>query len=195
MTRSRRATVAGAAVVAVGAAVTVGAVFALGDGRASGEHRIALAAFTDQGVTVSVALQQDTGGTATFAVTFTPDRPGFHLYSADLPPDGVDGIGRPLSLSPGGVLRAAGRPTTDVAARPEPIAGAGVSVPVYPDGPVTATLPVTVTAAGPATLAVGYAACSATECLPPVTGHMIALRAGAASITASIIAATGGPPS
>jgi hypothetical protein len=71
------------------------------------------------------------------------------------------------------ILRSVGLPTLRPA---DSIAGAdlGVDLPVYPDGPVTLTLPVT--ASGHTVEAViGYAACSATQCLLPVAGRTVAL--------------------
>lgn len=182
----RRTTAAAAlgAVAAVG--VGTGAVFAVSAFTGGHGHRAApLATFDEQGVTVTVVVRDQGSNRATLAVTFAPDRPGFHLYSADLPPAGVDGVGRPLTVTPAGVLAAAGHPTTNVAAHLLALQGADMSVPVYPDGPVTATLPVTFTGSGAATLSVGYAACSETECLPPVTGHAIGLRVDGGSLTAA----------
>jgi hypothetical protein len=107
--------------------------------------------------------------------TYRPDQAGFHLYSAAMPPDGVDGLGRPTVLAAGRGLTATG----PVVADREPITlheiELGVDLPVYPDGPVTLTLPVT--ASGTHVDAViGYAACSATQCLLPVTGKTVTLR-------------------
>jgi hypothetical protein len=190
---------------AMAAAATLGAAAAIGLGGCGtphpgdGEHATRLAKFDEQGVTVTVtvvtrsspndsvsssATADRPGTSATLKVTFTPDRPGFHLYSADLPADGVDGVGRPLTVAASGALHAAGRPTTDVPAHLLALQGADMSVPVYPDGPVTAGLPVTLAGPGPADLTVGYAACSETECLPPVTGHRIGLQVSGGGVTA-----------
>jgi hypothetical protein len=124
----------------------------------------------EAGVTVTLRLH---GGTLT--ATYRPDRPGFHLYSAAMPPDGIDGLGRPTVLSAGRGLTATGPAVADR----EPVTlreiELGVDLPVYPDGPVTLTLPVA--AAGPpAEAVIGYAACSATRCLMPVTGRTVPLR-------------------
>lgn len=50
-----------------------------------------------------------------------------------------------------------------------------VNLPVYPDGPVTVTVPVRKTRDGRAEVIVTYAACSATTCLPPVRNRLITL--------------------
>jgi hypothetical protein len=48
----------------------------------------------------------------------------------------------------------------------------GVDLPVYPDGAVTLTLPVVVSGT-PVEAVIGYAACSATRCLFPVTDKTV----------------------
>ncbi|MFD0528095.1 hypothetical protein ACFQ1I_14870 [Kitasatospora arboriphila] len=105
---------------------------------------------------------------------FTPTAAYYHLYSLDLPPGGVDGIGRPVSLKLRGGLEQTARPTTGAAVHDLQLPGGLPPVPVYPDGPVTVTLPVHRTAEGPATVLVGYAACSETKgCLFPVDAHPV----------------------
>jgi hypothetical protein len=48
---------------------------------------------------------------------------------------------------------------------------------VYPDGPVSFAVPVDKAAGGSGSVVVSYAACSGTECLPPVIAQRIGLRA------------------
>jgi hypothetical protein len=174
--RPARRAAAATASLGVAAAVAVGLGACGASRHGGGGGATPLARFDEQGVTVTVTWAKRSGASATLDVTFTPDRPGFHLYSADLPADGIDGVGRPLTIAAGGVLHAAGRPTTDVPTHMLALQGADMSVPVYPDGPVTAELPVTIAGPGAADLSVGYAACSETECLPPVTDHKVGLR-------------------
>jgi hypothetical protein len=107
--------------------------------------------------------------------TFTPLQPGFHLYSAQLPPRGIQGVGRPTRLEVGGALRAVGQATADQTPVPLRIDGVARPVSVYPDGPVTMTQAVTLTRRAQPTVRVTYAACSSTTCLPPVTRHAIAV--------------------
>jgi hypothetical protein len=132
-------------------------------GDLAGEYR-------EAGVTVTLLLH---GGS--LSATYRPDRAGFHLYSAAMPPDGIDGLGRPTVLAPGHGLTATG----PAAADRQPITlhevELGVDLPVYPDGPVTLTLPVVVSGR-PFEAVVGYAACSATQCLLPVTGKTVTLH-------------------
>lgn len=101
--------------------------------------------------------------------TYTPDEPGYHLYGTELPPLGVDGLGRPTRLEVGGAATATAAPAPDRPSRPEPVAGASRPVPVYPPGPVTLSLPTRLAPTGVPRVWVSYAACSATACLPPVT--------------------------
>src|SRR5258707_9922187 len=56
-----------------------------------------LAAFTDSGVYVEIRLEKDSSGLS-LAATYRPTNEHYHLYSKDLPPDGLDGVGRPTRL-------------------------------------------------------------------------------------------------
>jgi hypothetical protein len=125
----------------------------------------------EAGVTVALRLQ----GTSLTA-TYRPDRAGFHLYSAAMPPGGVDGLGRPTVLAAGHGLATPGPAVADRKPTTLHEAALGIDLPVYPDGPVTLTLPVT-TSGTPVQAVIGYAACSATQCLMPVTGKAVTLRA------------------
>jgi hypothetical protein len=129
-----------------------------------------VATYREAGVTVALRLRG-----ADLTATYRPDRAGFHLYSAAMPPDGVDGLGRPTVLAAGSGLSATGPAVADRAPTTLHEAELGVDLPVYPDGPVTLTLPVTA-AGGPVQAVIGYAACSLTECLVPVTGKSVTLR-------------------
>ena len=134
--------------------------------------------FTDQGVTVAMHLSPD--GTK-LLTTFTPQRPGFHLYSVGLPADGIQGLGRPTRVAVAGALHSRGPLTAESQVRMVPMQGTDVTFPVYPDGPVTTDLPVSVDSHGAAQVLVSYAACSAQECLMPVTAHPVQLTASALS--------------
>jgi len=132
------------------------------------------ARFTDSGVAVTMTLKDWNGQTGVLETTFAPTRPTFHLYSIALPATGVDGVGRPTTITVDGSLATAGPLTTDAPVHQLTPAGSDFSLPVYPDGPVTTTLPVRATGAGRARVAVGYAACSETlGCLFPVSGHAV----------------------
>lgn len=133
---------------------------------------------TANGVTVTVTLRPGAKGRQELRATFSPRLPGFHLYSVDLPDGGVDGLGIPTRLSVEGDLIADGTPTADrsvVLLRP---AGLPTRLPVYPDGPVTFTLPVRRTGAGQANVVVSYGACGKSRCLVPVRDEVIRLGIG-----------------
>jgi hypothetical protein len=128
---------------------------------------------SEHDVTVALRAVVDGAGQAWVAATFTPTRAGFHLYAKELPREGLSGIGRPtlLEVANEGPITASGTLVADK--RPESlhVEALNLSFPVYPAGPVTLRLPVTVApgTARRATLAVTYLACSESVCLAPVT--------------------------
>jgi len=145
------------------------------DGRStdSGRHDWLLAQVTEQDVTVTLRALVDDARQTWVAATYLPTRSGFHLYSKDLPREGLSGIGRPtlLEVVPGGAIDPRGAVAADQTPVPLYVPTLQMSFPVYPAGPVTLRLPVAVTAAGNrrATFAVSYLACSDSLCLAPVT--------------------------
>ena len=106
---------------------------------------------------------------------------GYHVYSKDLPIEGIDGIGRPtlLELSKHEAISGLGKLTADkkVHNLTSPLNADGF--PVYPDGPVTLTLPFSLKAESNATVEVEakitYMACTKTSCNPPVEGKTVML--------------------
>lgn len=102
---------------------------------------------------------------------FRPTRAGFHVYSVGLPFGGVDGLGIPPRLGVRSGLTATGRPTADRAARMLALPALKVSLPVYPDGPVTLSFPVRRTGSA-AEVVVSYGACSSGTCLAPVADRV-----------------------
>jgi hypothetical protein len=136
-----------------------------------------LASFTENSVTVTLALELDSAGQVWLAATFTPTDPAFHVYSMDIPRDGVDGLGRPtlLELAPGSRMQAAGPLTASAEATDEDIDG----LPTYPAGPVTLRLPVTLPpGAGwvDESVSITYMACGNGSCWPPVIGKIVPVR-------------------
>ncbi len=130
---------------------------------------------TADGVTVTVTLLPPSHGQRDLQATFSPQRPGFHIYSIDLPEQGIDGLGIPTRLAVQGGLTAAGKPTANHTTLLLQPAGLTTELPVYPDGPVTFTLPVRQTGTHQADVTVSYGACSAHTCLMPVTDEVIHL--------------------
>ena len=130
---------------------------------------------TAHGVTVKVALLPASNGQFELQATFSPQQPGFHIYSIDLPAQGIDGLGIPTRLSVQGSLTTVGRPTANRATRLLRPAGLQTEIPVYPDGSVTFTLPVRQTSGHQAEVIVSYGACSEKTCLIPVSDEVIHL--------------------
>jgi hypothetical protein len=140
-------------------------------------RRIPLASFTENKVTVEIALEIDDSGQAWLSARFTPEA-GYHLYSKDIPSGGVEGLGRPtlLELVPGSRLESAGVLSESVGAvQDEGPAG----LLVYPAGPVTLRLPVILlegTGWFDEQVSVTYMACAEGVCLPPVEGRLVQVR-------------------
>ncbi|MFW5698508.1 MAG: cytochrome c biogenesis protein CcdA [Planctomycetota bacterium] len=110
------------------------------------------------------------------AGTFAPKQDfvqEWHLYSIDLPREGVAGAGRPtlLEVPAGQALQARGAASIDAEAYALEVAGVG-TYPVYPAGPVQVRLPVTLPqgdgAPADARIRVVYQACSDASCRLPV---------------------------
>jgi hypothetical protein len=143
-----------------------------------------LAQVTEHDVTVTLHAVSDVASQTWVAATYTPTRSGFHLYSKDLPREGLSGIGRPtlLELLPGGALTPRGELAADRIPVPLYVPALQMSFPVYPEGPVTLRLPVAVTADGSlrTTFSVTYLACSDSTCLAPVTRKPIVVTLPAA---------------
>lgn len=131
--------------------------------------------FSDGGVTVVAVLTAEPDGTGYVRVTFSPQRPGYHLYSINLPPGGVNGLGIPTVVTVRDGLRVTGSPTADVPASSLRVEELDVDLPVYPARPVTVTVPVGRTGSRPLEVLVTYGACSATTCLPPVRNRPLFL--------------------
>jgi hypothetical protein len=147
---------------------------------AAGPTRQPLAAYTENGVTVDIALAEDGAGQRWLVGTFRPLREHFHLYSKDWPKEGVRGQGRPTLMeivSPGrvtpvGVLLA-DQPTAD-----HYNYAIQQSLPVYPDGPVTLRLHIALAPGDPSVptvLALTYMTCSDDSCLTPVVDQPLSV--------------------
>jgi hypothetical protein len=125
------------------------------------------------GVAVTLRYSPAGAGAGRLVATFRPEQAGFHLYSKDLPVAGVGGVGFPTRLVAARGVSVAGRPTADVVPVPLEVQTLGITLPVYPDGPVTLTVPVTRLGPATATVLVSYAACSRTLCLAPVVDQPV----------------------
>ena len=98
-------------------------------------------------------------------VTLTPDRPGFHLYG--LTP-ATTKLGIPTRIEVTGGARVSGEASADRAITVLHYPALDVDLSVYPDGPVTVTVPLTLIGTHPPELLITYAACSDSVCLAPV---------------------------
>ncbi|MFG3039865.1 hypothetical protein ACGFYZ_23515 [Streptomyces sp. NPDC048330] len=171
-TRTRLLWVAAAALLAAGPLTGCGQ-------ESPPSHAAAVTEFNENGVTVRLSVADWTSDAGTLVATFTPDEAGFHLYSTALPAEGVEGVGRPTAVRPVGTVATAGEMTVDKPVKSITVPGVRAAVPVYPDGPVTVTLPIRATAPGEAKVLIGYASCSSTEgCTIPVADRAVSLRTG-----------------
>lgn len=113
---------------------------------------------------------------------FAPTRPGFHLYAMELPEAGVRGIGRPtrIRLVRSAVVHAAGQVVADRSPEELKVIPLGLTFPVYPAGPVTLCMPVTIGEGVDQTveLAITYMTCSDQVCLPPVQNAKVVVSLG-----------------
>ena len=135
----------------------------------------------DSGVKVTFFLAEGENGKHWLRATFSPLEIGYHVYSKDLPKDGIDGIGRPtlLELSENSAITDIGELTADkkIHNLASPLNADGF--PVYPDGPVTLSLPFTMKPDTNGTIdlmaKITYMACTKTSCNPPVEGKAVKL--------------------
>ena len=139
-----------------------------------------LTAFTENGVHVEIRLEKDSSGLGVVAI-YRPTNEHYHLYSKDLPPKGLDGVGRPTLLK----ILGNGVASTDALLESAPTINLKAvwsqePVSVYPEGPVTLRLPIKflINTSSPiaAELSLTYMTCSDTICLPPVEGKVIPIQ-------------------
>lgn len=145
------------------------------------DNRLTLVHFTDKGVAVLIEVKAYPSGQMELLGTFTPTRAHFHLYSKDLPRNGLNGFGRPTLMevinSEGisflGALEA-DQPTMDLYYEK-----LGISFPVYPEGLVILSLPFTLEKNDEDVtmeLSVTYLACSDNRCLAPVVDKRLDIK-------------------
>lgn len=130
-------------------------------------------------VRVAISLERTQAGDFVLAATFTPLRPGFHLYSKDIPESGINRVGRPtlLSLPANSPLQASG-PLSESLPPHTPSVDPRELL-VYPSGPVTLRLPVQLPAGGqPQTVEIRltYMSCSGSTCLRPVIQKPVSIQ-------------------
>lgn len=136
-----------------------------------------LAAYTDPNnqIAVSVHLMRNLSDSFFLIAEFIPPS-GYHLYSKDLPRSGMNGQGRPtlLELSPTSRIQSAGVLAESVSSAMVGYQPDGPSV--YPDGPVTLTLPIKLPPANgwvKDQIRLTYMACSESDCKVPTVGKLL----------------------
>jgi hypothetical protein len=141
-------------------------------------ERAKLTEVTENSVKVSVSLEADSVGKPVIRATFTPTEQGLHLYSKDMPEEGVKGFGRPTRLQViGDVIKPAGPVFSDVS--PHDMEVMDVKLPIYPEGPVTLRQPIEISTGSnlAAQIEISYMACrTGGECKMPVEKKRIELK-------------------
>jgi len=141
---------------------------------------IPLATFNENGVAVTIVLERDAAGSTFLAATFTPLESGYHLYSKDIPRNGIDGLGRPtlLELTPDSKMKVLGSliestGSTAPAEGPETLR-------IYPAGPVTLRLPIALPPGESGwvsdQVSITFMICSGKKCRPPVVNRIVPVR-------------------
>jgi hypothetical protein len=140
-----------------------------------------LAKFTQYEVTVELTLERGLEGDFLIA-TYSPEDPDAHFYSKDLLPSDIDGIGRPtrIDLAPTSLIQPRGE--LSESATPE-ILSVNPDLPalaVYPPGPVTLRLPVTLPAGDGDKVEdyvlISYMACTPRTCYRPVSAKVVEVQ-------------------
>jgi hypothetical protein len=140
---------------------------------------VQLAASSENYVEVSIALQRGENDTYTLTATFTPLEAGLHLYSKDIPPTGVDGLGRPtLFILPANSALVQLGETMSSQPPQDPFDGP-IELKIYPEGPLTLSIPVLLPDGEDwldQQVSVTYMACNERGCRAPVENKSIAIR-------------------
>ena len=139
-----------------------------------------LATSAENKVEVTIALSRDESGQFFLSATFTPQLLNMHLYSKEIPRNGVEGVGRPtlLELAEGSALKANGEVTESiVSSQSSSFDAEGLLL--YPAGPVTLSLPVLLPDGNDWVndqVIVTYMACDDRGCRAPVQQKPIAIK-------------------
>ena len=140
---------------------------------------IHLAEFTESFADVSIVLETDDAEEAVLVATFTPTEADAHLYSMELPKEGIDGLGRPtlLELPAWAHMQVAGELQESLLSEEDSVASDLPTLPVYPTGSVTLRLPV-ILPDGQGEMVddqvlVTYMVCTPRGCHKPVEGKLV----------------------
>ncbi len=118
-----------------------------------------LASLEEQSVKVTVDRWQDDAGQILLRATFEPTESGLHLYDVDLPPTGVQGVGRPTRLAV--IADPTATPNADLKPMPLLIDAFEEPLSIYPDSAVTLVLksPLVEADNGSIEISITYMAC------------------------------------
>ncbi|MFN8413484.1 MAG: hypothetical protein U0Z26_13955 [Anaerolineales bacterium] len=138
-----------------------------------------LAKSTENSVEVTISMKRDASDQLYLMATFTPTEPSLHLYSKDLPKNGFDGLGRPalLEIPNSSSIQATGELTESASSQPLAYGPQGLLV--YPEGPITLSLPISFPAEKSGTLetiSITYMACNQQGCRAPVQDKAITIK-------------------
>jgi hypothetical protein len=139
-----------------------------------------LATSAENKVEVTIALTRSEDGQFILSATFTPQLLDMHLYSREIPRNGVDGVGRPtlLELAEGSNIKVNGEVVESVTSSQSSSFDAEGLL-LYPAGPVTLSLPVLLPDGNnwiDEKVIVTYMACDGQGCRAPVQQKPIAIK-------------------
>lgn len=138
-----------------------------------------LAVTTENSVEVKITLEREENNQFFLSAIFTPLDSSLHLYSKEIPRNGVDGLGRPALLELSN--------TSSIKANGDLIESLPSEVPlfepfdllVYPAGPIKLSLPILLPDGKSwmdDQVIITYMACNDQGCRPPVEGKAIAIQ-------------------
>lgn len=146
-----------------------------------------LGSYAKHDVEVNVFLEKASDEQIYLTAEYIPLRPEFHLYSIDLPPNGINGAGRPtkLEIGSGSDLKVTEALFVDKPVLFLDIEGFDEPFPIYPDGPVTLRRPIEAenwTSITELDVSLTYMACSSQgRCLPPVVDEKLSFKIDSSS--------------
>jgi len=140
-----------------------------------------LTAFEENSVKVVLSLEQNPDGESFMIGTFTPLDADYHLYSKDIPLEGIDGLGRPtlMVLTGSSLIQSLGELQASPNPLTEPLRPDLPELRVYPEGPVTLRLPVNLPneqTQWQDEVVVTYMACKGNTCKKPVVGKIVPIQ-------------------
>ncbi len=106
--------------------------------------------FTQNGVHVQFKLQEDAGLQQYLSAIFAPTEPGFYLYGAELPEEGINGLGVPtgFKILNGKGAKQEGELFADQVSKSLHVEFLNIQLPVYEVGPVTLRMPIEIATGG-----------------------------------------------